>query len=73
MKITVIELSVQELEELIAPIPVRSISIAERPDVPTKVIREWARSKGIAVAKGGTLPHDVIDMYYEDQVISDGR
>jgi hypothetical protein len=75
MKITV-ELEPRELQELLSfnpfgqqsPVPVRSDRIA----IPTKTIREWARSKGLAVAKGGTLPKDVIEAYYEDQGISHG-
>lgn len=74
MKITV-ELEPRELRELLSlntfaqsPVPVRSDRIA----IPTKTIREWARSKGLAVAKGGTLPKDVIEAFYEDQGISHG-
>jgi hypothetical protein len=32
---------------------------------PTKEIRQWAKDAGFHVAKGGTLPKDVIDAYKE--------
>lgn len=70
MKITV-EVHPQELRELLsfnAFVPVvRPAAPQIQKAIPTKTIRDWARSKGLAVAKGGTLPKDVIDAYYAEE------
>lgn len=65
MKITV-ELQAHEVRELLSFRTIQPPVRTESVKIPTKEIREWARSKGLAVAKGGTLPKDVIEAYYQD-------
>ena len=69
MKITVIEISTDEVLELLGD---NIIEVQTCREPTSKEIREWARSQGLQVSKSGTIPKDVVALYYSE-VIDRGR
>ncbi|GIG36255.1 exonuclease domain-containing protein [Cellulomonas pakistanensis] len=56
-----------------APAPAVERVVAARADVAPAVIREWARSQGIAVSDRGRLAADVVARYHDAQQAAPGR